>query len=169
MSVMAMWTISCLMRDIKSLQRQQMEITKQLSDYQKYSTAIGSNPFLTMSNIAGLSSELIPRASLFACYANQASSMSAMQNLQMMKMQGLVPMTGNPMYQYQMEMSAFMRFKQESAKALAQQEIQVMHEKESELELQAKSIEQQLKNKEARLQALEQLQDKEAEKVPKLA
>ena len=169
MSVMAIWTIGCLLRDIKSLERQQMEITKQLSDYQKYSSALGSNPFLTMSNIAGLSSELIPRASLFSMYSNQASSMSAMQNMQMMKMQGLIPWTGNPMYQYQMEMSAFMKFKQESAKALAQQEMQVMHEKETELELQAKSIEQQLKNKRARLEAVEQLQEKDSQNVPKLA
>ena len=160
--LMAVWEIQRLTRDIHDLERQQLEATTKLSQYQKYASALGSSSILTMGNIAGLSSELIPRATMFAQFSNQASSMSAMQNLQMMKMRGMVPWTGNPMYQYQMEMSAFARFKEESLKALKQQEMQVMNEKEKEIQLTINSIETRLKSKRARLEAVKQLEDKQA-------
>ena len=87
---------------------------------------------MTMGHVAGLSAELLPRATMFAQYSNQASSMSAMQQLQMMKMNGMVPWTGNQMTQMQYEMSAFARFKEQSMKALKQQEIDVLNEVEKD-------------------------------------
>ena len=123
---------------------------------------------MTMSNIAGLSSELLPRATMFAQFSNQASSMSAMQNLQSMKMMGMVPFTGNPLAQYQIEMSAFSRFKEESMKALKQQEIQVLNEKEKEIELEMNEIEQRIKMKRAELDSVKQLASTEVQNsVPK--
>ena len=104
---------------------------------------------MTMGHISGIGAELLPRATMFAQYSNQASSLSAMQQLQMMKMNGLVPWTGNQMTQMQYEMSAFARFKEESMKALKQQEIDAMNEIEKEIELELNAIEGQLKTKRA--------------------
>ena len=118
---------------------------------------------MTLGNIAGLSAELLPRASMFAQYSDQVSSMSAMQNLQAMKYMGRVPYTGNPMVQYQLEMSAFRSFKEQSMKALKQQEAQVMNEKEKEIQLELNDIEQRLKMKRARLQSCKELASREAE------
>ena len=117
---------------------------------------------MTMSNVAGMSAELLPRAAMFAQFSNQASSMSAMQNLQVMKMSGMVPWTGNPMAQYQIEMSAFAKFKEESMKALKQQEIQVLNEKEKEIQLEMNSIEQRIAMKRAELNSVKQLASQEA-------
>ena len=89
--------------------------------------------------------------------------MSAMQNLQAMKYMGRVPYTGNPMVQYQMEMSAFRSFKEQSMKALKQQEAQIMNEKEKEIQLELNDIEQRLKMKRARLQSVKELASREAE------
>ena len=72
-----------------------METRNRLSNYQKYASVLGGSSVMTMNNIAGISAELLPRASMFAQFSNQASSMSAMQNLQTMKMMGQVPWTGN--------------------------------------------------------------------------
>ena len=111
---------------------------------------------MTMNNIAGISAELLPRASMFAQFSNQASSMSAMQNLQTMKMMGQVPWTGNALAQYQIEMSAFAKFKEESMKALKQQEVQILNEKEKEIQLEMNEIEQRLKMKRAYLESVKQ-------------
>ena len=73
---------------------------------------LGGSSAVTMANVAGMSAELLPRATMFAQFSNQASSMSAMQNVQTMKMRGMVPWTGNALAQYQMEMSAFSKFKE---------------------------------------------------------
>ena len=62
-------------------------------------------------------------------------------------MSGLVPWTGNQMTQMQYEMSAFARFKEESMKALKQQEVDAMSEIEKEIELELNAIEDQLKMK----------------------
>ena len=112
---------------------------------------------MQLGNIAGLSADLLPRATLFAQYSDQASSMSAMQNLQMMKMTGRVPWTGNPLTQQQYEMSAFQQFKQEALKALKQQEIAVLNEKEKEIQLELNQIEQELKMKRSQLENYEKL------------
>ena len=123
---------------------------------------------MSISNIAELSPELLPRATIFAQFSNQASSMSAMQNLQTMKMCGMVPWTGNALQQYQMEMSAFSKFKEESMKALKEQEIQVLNEKEKEIQLEMNDIEQRLSMKRAELQSVKQLASEEArESAPK--
>ena len=75
----------------------------------------------------------------------------------MMKMSGMVPWTGNALTQYQLEMSAFARFKEQSMKALKQQEIDVLNEKEKEIQLELNGIEQRLKMKRARLESVKQL------------
>lgn len=155
--LMAFWEVQRLTREINALERQAMETRNRLSNYQKYAGALGGSSILTMSNIAGMSSELLPRAVLFAQFSNQASSMSAMQNLQTMKMSGMVPWTGNQLAQYQMEMGAFARFKEESLKALKQQEIQVLNEKEKEIQLEMNDIEQRIKMKRAMLESVKQL------------
>ncbi len=154
---MAFWEVQRLTREINTLERQAMQTQTRLSNYQKYAGMLGGSSIITMGNIAGMSSELVPRASLFAQFSNQASSMSAMQNLQAMKMRGMVPWTGNALAQYQLEMSAFARFKEESMKALKQQEAQVLNEKEKEIQLELNDIEQRLKIKRARLESVKQL------------
>lgn len=160
--LMAFWEVQRLTREINVLERQAMETRNRLSNYQKYASALGSSEAMTMSNIAGLSPELLPRASMFAQFSNQASSMSAAQNLMMMKQSGMVPWTGNNLTQYQLEMSAFARFKQESLKALKQQEIQVLNEKEKEIQLEVNEIEMRLKSKRAMLDSVKELASQSA-------
>ena len=166
--LMAFWQVQRLTREINYLEKQAMETRTRLSQYQKYASALGGSNVMSISNIAGLSPELLPRATMFAQFSNQASSMSAMQNLQTMKMCGMVPWTGNALQQYQMEMSAFSKFKEESMKALKEQEIQVLNEKEKEIQLEMNDIEQRLSMKRAELQSVKQLASEEArESAPK--
>ena len=160
--LMAFWQVQRLTREINDLERQAIETRNRLSNYQKYASVLGGTSIMTMSNVAGMSAELLPRAAMFAQFSNQASSMSAMQNLQVMKMSGMVPWTGNPMAQYQIEMSAFAKFKEESMKALKQQEIQVLNEKEKEIQLEMNSIEQRIAMKRAELDSVKQLASQEA-------
>ena len=160
--LMAFWEVQRLTREINYLERRAIETQNRLSNYQKYSGMLGGSSVITMSNVAGMSAELLPRATMFAQFSNQASSMSAMQNLQNMKMMGVVPWTGNPLMQSQLEMSAFAKFKEESLKALKQQEIQVLNEKEKEIQLEMNDIEQQLRIKRARLESVKQLASEEA-------
>lgn len=117
---------------------------------------------MRLGNVAGLSAELIPRATMFAQFSDQASSMSAMQNLQMMKMSGMVPWTGNQLTQYQLEMSAFARFKEQSLKALKEQEVNTLNEVEKEIQLELNSIETRLKEKRALLESTKNLLGEEA-------
>lgn len=166
--LMAFWQVQRLTREINALERQAMETRNRLSNYQKYAGMLGGSSTITMANVAGMSAELLPRATMFAQFSNQASSMSAMQNLQAMKMGGMVPWTGNALQQYQMEMSAFSKFKEESMKALKEQEIQVLNEKEKEIQLEMNDIEQRLSMKRAELQSVKQLASEEArESAPK--
>ena len=166
--LMAFWQVQRLTREINALERQAMETRNRLSNYQKYAGMLGGSSTVTMANVAGMSAELLPRATMFAQFSNQASSMSAMQNLQSMKMGGMVPWTGNALAQYQMEMSAFSKFKEESMKALKEQEIQVLNEKEKEIQLEMNDIEQRLSMKRAELQSVKQLASEEArESAPK--
>ena len=166
--LMAFWQVQRLTREINALERQAMETRNRLSNYQKYAGMLGGSSTITMANVAGMSAELLPRATMFAQFSNQASSMSAMQNLQMMKMGGMVPWTGNALQQYQMEMSAFSKFKEESMKALKEQEIQILNEKEKEIQLEMNDIEQRLSMKRAELQSVKQLASEEArESAPK--
>lgn len=160
--LMAFWEVQRLTREINYLERQAMETRNRLSNYQKYASVLGGSSVMTMNNIAGISAELLPRAAMFAQFSNQASSMSAMQNLQAMKMMGQVPWTGNALAQYQIEMSAFARFKEESMKALKQQEVQILNEKEKEIQLEMNEIEQRLKMKRAMLDSVKQLAQEEA-------
>ena len=161
--LMAFWETQRLTREINALEKQAMLKQIELSHYQKYASVLGGSSIMTLGNIAGLSAELLPRASMFAQYSDQVSSMSAMQNLQAMKYMGRVPYTGNPMVQYQLEMSAFRSFKEQSMKALKQQEAQVMNEKEKEIQLELNDIEQRLKMKRALLQSCKELASREAE------
>ena len=135
----------------------------QLSNHQKYAGRLGGSSILNVNNIAGLSSQILPRAMMFAQYSDQASSMSAMQNLQMMKMMGRMPMLNNPGMQMQLEMSAFRQFKEEALKALKQQEIAQMNEVEKEIQLEMNHIEMRLKQKEAQLKTYKDLADKKIE------
>ena len=162
------WMIQKLTREINDLQKQAMEVTNRLSNHQKYAGKLGGSSILTLGNLAGLSSDLLPRATMFAQYSDQASSMSAMQNLQMMKMMGRVPILNNPMSQMQLEMSAFRQFKEEAMKALKQQEAATLNEVEKEIQLELNSIEQKIKIKEKQLETYESSMDKEIERtVPK--
>ena len=170
MLLMAFWQTQRLTREINDLQRQAMQIRIKLTNHQKYAGTLGGSSILTLSNIAGLSSSILPRASLFAQYSDQASSMSAMQNLQTMKMMGRVPFTNNPMMNMQIEMSAFRQFKEEALKALKQQEITKMNEIEKEIQLALNDIEMRIQMKEAELKSYKQKAMEEAKDVaPKFA
>ena len=161
--LVAFWQVQRLTREINDLEKQVMHKTNQLSNHQKYAGRLGGTTVLNMNNLAGLSADILPRAMIFAQYSDQASSMSAMQNLQMMKMMGRVPITGNPMMQMQLEMSAFRQFKEEAMKALKQQEAATLNEVEKEIQLELNSIEQRIKMKRAELESCKQLASKEAE------
>ena len=150
------WMTQRLTREINDLENRLMDCTNQLSNYQNYAGVLGGSSVVSLGNIAGLNSELLPRASIFAQFSDQASSMSAMQNLHAMKYMGRVPYTGNPMVQMQMEMSAFRQFKEQSLKALKQQEINVLNEKEKEIQLEINSIQQRLSMKRQQLESYKQ-------------
>ena len=154
--LIAFWQVQRLTREINSLEKQAMDVQTRLTNYQKYAGVLGGSSILNLSNIAGLSPELLPRASLFAQYSDQASSMSAMQNLQMMKMMGRVPYTGNQLMQMQIETSAFNQFKEQALKNLKQQEATVLNEKEKEIQLELNGIEQRLKMKRQQLESYKQ-------------
>ena len=163
--LVAFWQVQRLTREIHDLEKQAMDVRTRLSNHQKYASRLGGSSILTLNNIAGLSPDLLQRASVFAQYSDQASSMSAMQNLQMMKMMGRVPITGNPMMQMQLEMSAFRQFKEEALKALKQKEVNTLNEVEKEIQLELNEIEQRLKMKRAELESCKQLASKQAEEM----
>ena len=165
MLLVSFWMTQRLTREINELERQAMEKQTRLSQYQKYAGILGGSTILHLGNISGLSAELLPRASLFAQYSDQASSMSAMQNLQTMKMMGRVPYTGDPATQYQIEMSAFANFKNEALKALKQQESMILNEKEKEIQLELNHIEQQLNIKRQQLETYKNMAKEESKKA----
>ena len=155
--IMPIYMVMRLTSEIHMLEQQIVNKQIELEHQQKYASRLGGSGNMHIGNIAGLSSDLIPRASLFAQYSDQASSMSAMQNLQMMKMMGRVPMTGNQMMDMQIQMSAFNQFKQEALKALKQQETQVLSEKEKEIQLELTTLQSALTMKRGQLESYKQL------------
>ena len=161
--LVAFWQVQRLTREINSLEKRMMDKQTELSHFQKYASVLGGTTTMTLGNIAGLSAALLPRATLFSQYSDQVSSMTAMQNLQTMKMMGRVPYTGNIMTQQQLEMSAFNQFKQEAMKQLKQQEANVLNEKEKEMQLELNHMEQQLKMKNKQLETYKQMASKQAE------
>ena len=161
--LMAFWEVQRLTREIHHLEYQALTVRHKLARYQKYAGMLGSSNYMTVANISGLPSELRCRATIFAQYANQASTMSAVQNLQMAKMYGMVPMTGNALTQYQLEMSAFARFKQESMKALKEQEVAVLNEMEAEIQSELNAIETSLTIKRESLKSCKELLREEAQ------
>jgi len=154
--LVAFWMVQRLTRELNELQKQMLDKQIEMEHYSKYSGRLGASTNMSIANLAGLSSEILPRASLFAQYADQASSMSAAQNLQMMKMMGRVPYTGNQMVDMQIQMSAYSQFKQEALKALKQQEVNVLNEKEKEIQLEVNAIKQRYEVKKAQLEAYKQ-------------
>ena len=161
MMLMAFWEVQRLTREINVLERQAIEVRTRLSHYERYADALGKSSIMTMGHVADVSPELLPRAIMFSQYSNQASSLSAMQNLQMSKAMGMVPWLNNPMYQMQYEMSAFAKFKEESMKALKQQEVDSMNEIEKEIQLEMNTIETRIKEKKALLESCKKLLDEE--------
>ena len=161
--LISFWMTQRLTREINTLEKQMMDKQIELSNYQKYANMLGSSSIISAGNIAGLSSGLIPRASLFAQYSNQASTMSAMQNVQQMKMMGMIPMLQNPMMQQQYEMSAFNNFKQQALKALKQQETAILNEKEKEIQLEMNQLQMKLKEKQALLETYKEHANKRIE------
>ncbi len=146
----------------------EMQLRNKLNHYQIYAGRLGGSERLHANSISGLSAELLPRARMFAQYSDQASSMNAMQQLQMMKASGMVPWFNNQMMQGQYEMSAFAQFKEQSMKALKQQEIDAMNEIEKEIELELNAIEGQLKTKRAMKESCQNLLKEQVQNfVPK--
>ena len=90
-------------------------------------------------------------------------SLLKLHTLQTMKMMGRVPYTGNIATQQQLEMSAFNQFKQESMKALKQQEASLLNEKEKEIQLEMNQMEQRLKMMNKQLETYKQMAQKQAE------
>lgn len=165
---MAFWQVQSLTREINRLEMAAMKIRTRLNHYQKYAGRLGGSTLLRAHDVSGLSAELSPRARMFAQYSDQASSMNAMQQLQMMKASGMVPWLNNQVMQGQYEMSAFAQFKEQSLKALKQQEIDAMNEIEAEIQLELNSIEGQLKSKRAMLESCEGLLKEQVQNfVPK--
>ena len=165
---MAFWQVQKLTREINLLELRAMKIRTRLNHYQKYAGRLGGSQRMQMHDVSGLSAELLPRAQMFAQYSDQASSMSAMQQLQMAKASGMVPWFNNQMMQGQYEMSAFAQFKEQSLKALKQQEIDAMNEIEAEIELELNAIEGQLKAKRAMKESCQSLLKEQVQNfVPK--
>ena len=168
--VLAFWMVSRLTREIITLENQITKKQMELSNHQEYAGVLGGSSALHMGNIAGLSSSLLPRASLFAQYADQASSMSAMQNLQQQKMMGRVPYLNNQMMQMQYEQSAFMQFKQAAMKALKEQEAATLNKRETELQLELTAMQNDLAKKKKQLESYESLNEQTRERlVPKFS
>jgi len=155
--LVAFWMVQRLTRELNELQKQMLDKQIELEHLSKYSGRLGASNNMSITNIAGLSAEILPRASLFAEYADNASSMSAAQNLQMMNMMGRVPITGNQIMDMQIQMSAYSQFKQESLKALKQQEVNYINEKEKEMQLEMNSIKQRYEMKKSQLDEYKQL------------
>ncbi len=84
--LVAFWEVQRLTREIHHLEYQALMARNKLSKFQKYAGALGASNVMTVANLSGLPAELRPRATMFAMFSNQASTMSAMQNLQMAKM-----------------------------------------------------------------------------------
>ncbi len=165
---MAFWQVQQLTREINNLELQEMRIRTRLNHYQKYAGRLGGSTIMRTHDLSGISAELLPRATMFAQYSDQASSMNAMQQLQVMKANGMVPWLNNPVMQGQYEMSAFAQFKEQSLKALKQQEIDAMNEIEAEIQLQLNAIEGQLKSKRAMLESCQSLLKEQVQNfVPK--
>ena len=165
---MAFWQVQQLTREINNLELQEMRIRTRLNHYQKYAGRLGGSTIMRTHDLSGISAELLPRATMFAQYSDQASSMNAMQQLQVMKASGMVPWLNNPVMQGQYEMSAFAQFKEQSLKALKQQEIDAMNEIEAEIQLQLNAIEGQLKSKRAMLESCQSLLKEQGQNfVPK--
>ena len=162
--LISFWMTQRLTREINDLERKIMEKHIEMEHYQKYAGRLGGTSILGLTNIAGLSAELMPRASLFAMYSDQASSMYAMQNLTMMKDMGRIPINNDPQMQTQIEMSAFAQFKEQALKELKQQEAAVLNEKEKEIELELSEMNQRLSIKRAELQAYEKKAQEDAQK-----
>jgi len=150
--LVSFWMIQRLTREICSLEKDLIDRQTELSNYQRYSSMLGSSSVITAGNLAGLPTSLLSRASLFAQYANQASNMSAMQNLQQMKMMGQIPMFQNPLMQQQYEMSAANQFREQAMKALKQQEANILNEKEKAIQLEVNDIQNQIDIKRKRLE-----------------
>ncbi len=166
--LMMFWQVQRLTREINDLERRAMQVRTRLTHYQTYAGRLGGNQSLFAGNIAGLSAELVPRAAMFAQFSEQASSMNAMQQLQMMKASGMVPWLNNPMMQYNYEISAFAQFKQQSMQALKQREIDAMNEIEKEIQLELNAIEVQIKEKTAMKESCEKrMQQRIEDFVPK--
>ena len=167
--LMMYWQIQQLTREINNLERQAIKVRTRLSNYQEYASRLGGNTNLFSGNIAGLSSELIPRATMFSQYSNYASSVDAGQQLTMMKSMGLTPVLNNPMMQYNYDMNAFAQLKKQSMQALKQREADAMHEIEKEIELELNSIDLKIKQKTKMKESCEQRLDKRIDDfVPKL-
>ena len=147
------WMVQRLTREIHALEKKVIDKQTEMENYLSYSNQLGASANMSISNLAGLPSTILPRASLFAQYADQSSSMSAMQNLQMMKMAGRIPFTGNQMMDMQIQTSAYTQFKQEALKALKQQETNMLNEKEREIKLELNAIQLILTAKKEKLQA----------------
>ena len=162
--LMAFWEVQRLTREIHQLEYRAITVRNKLERYQKYAGVLGGSTTNSLNalNVAGLPPELRMRATVFSQYANQASSMSAMQNLQMAKMSGMVPVLGSPQQQYMYEWSAFNMYKQESMKALKQQETAMLNEMEAEIQLELNDIETRLKMKRASLESCKQLLSEQA-------
>lgn len=156
------WMVLQLTREVHSIQKRMMDKQIEMSHYASYASRLGSSTNMSISNLAGLPTELLPRASLFAQYLDQASSVSASQNLQMMQMMGRVPITGNQMIDMQIQMSAYNQFKQEAIRAMKEQEKNVLSEKEKEIQLELNTLSTTLKIKQEQLQAYKQRVDSQA-------
>jgi hypothetical protein len=95
--------------------------------------------------------------------------MSAMQNLQNMKMMGRIPYVNNPIMQNQIELSAFKQFKDEAMKALKEQEAKKMNDVEKDIQLALNNIELQIEmKKDARNEYKKKASEDAKEFVPKL-
>ena len=165
---LAFWQVQKLTREINDLERQAMQVRTRLNNHQKYAGKLGGSAFLRAHDISGLSAEILPRATLFAQYSDQASSMNAMQQLQMMKASGMIPWLNNAVMQGQYEMSAFYQFKQQAMKAYKEQEMAAMNEIEKEIQLEMNAIEGQLKTKKAMLESCQNLLKEQVQNfVPK--
>ena len=64
------WMVQRLTREIHALEKKMIARQIEMEHYLKYSNQLGASANLSISNLAGLSSDILPRASLFAQYAD---------------------------------------------------------------------------------------------------
>lgn len=162
------WEVQKLTRSISSLEKRKIEKLNELTALQEYTGMLAGTSILNISNIAGLSPELQSRAMSFGRYSDQASSMSAMQNIQNAINCGTIPNNVDQNTKMQMIRQAFINFKEQALKALKEQEKIFLSKRDKEIQLELNELTASLKMEEAELESCKQRAMEQAQEAGRI-